>query len=62
MSDFLHDVSTEPETALHVAFLMIPEYTLSTFSNAVGMLRMANRLTERTLYTWSLHSIDGQPV
>lgn len=52
----------EAETALHVSFLMLPEYTLSAFSNAIGILRMANRLTERVLYTWSVHSLDGQPV
>jgi len=52
----------EAETALHVSFLMLPEYTLSAFSNVIGILRMANRLTDRTLYTWSVHSLDGKPV
>lgn len=52
----------EAETALHVCFLMLPEYTLSAFSNAVGILRMANRLTDRELYTWSVCSLDGQPL
>jgi transcriptional regulator GlxA family with amidase domain len=52
----------EAETALHVSFLMLPEYTLSAFSNAIGILRMANRLTDRALYTWSVHSLDGQSV
>ena len=52
----------EAETALRVSFLMLPEYTLSAFSNAIGILRMANRLTDRALYTWSVHSLDGQPV
>ena len=41
---------------------MLPEYTLSAFSNAIGILRMANRLTDRALYTWSVHSLDGQSV
>ena len=52
----------EADTALHVSFLMLPEYTLSAFSNAIGILRMANRLTDRALYTWSVHSLDGQSV
>ena len=52
----------EAETALHVSFLLLPEYTLSAFSNAIGILRMANRLTDRALYTWSVHSLDGQSV
>lgn len=47
---------------MHVGFLMLPEYTLSTFSNAVGILRMANRLSGRELYTWTLRSLDGEPV
>jgi transcriptional regulator GlxA family with amidase domain len=64
MSDLLEPafVDAEIETSLHVGFLLLPEYTLSAFSNAVGMLRMANRLTERQLYTWSVHSVDGAPV
>jgi len=64
MSDLLESafVDAEIETSLHVGFLLLPEYTLSAFSNAVGMLRMANRLTERQLYTWSVHSVDGAPV
>lgn len=55
-------IEMEQETALHVVFLMLPEYTLSAFSNAIGILRMANRLTERQLYTWSIHSVDGASV
>ena len=64
MSDLLEPtfVDAEIETSLHVGFLLLPEYTLSAFSNAVGMLRMANRLTERQLYTWSVHSVDGASV
>jgi transcriptional regulator GlxA family with amidase domain len=63
MSDYIDTnlVEVEPVT-LHVGFIMLPEYSLSTFSNAVGILRMANRLTGKELYGWSLHSVDGQPV
>ena len=52
----------EPNVALHIGFLMMPEYTLSTFSNAVSVLRMANRLSGRQLYRYSVFSIDGEPV
>ena len=52
----------EPNVALHIGFLMMPEYTLSTFSNAVSVLRMANRLSGRELYRYSVFSIDGEPV
>ena len=47
---------------MHFSFLMMPEYTLSAFSNAIGILRMANRLSMRKLYSWSIHSLDGNPV
>ena len=60
-NDFAVD-SVEPLVTLHVGFLLMPEYTLSTFSNAVGMLRMANRLSGRELYRWSTYSLDGEPV
>ena len=41
----------------------MPEYTLSTFANAVGMLRMANRLSGRELYRWSSPTVStGEPV
>jgi transcriptional regulator GlxA family with amidase domain len=62
MSDSIDLNATEAETAVHVCFLMLPEYTLSAFSNAVGILRMANRLTDRRLYSWSVFSLDGQPL
>lgn len=52
----------EPNVPLHIGFLMMPEYTLSTFSNAVSVLRMANRLSGRELYRYSVFSIDGEPV
>ena len=47
---------------LHVGFLMMPEYTLSTFSNAISVLRMANRLSGRELYRYSVFSLDGEPL
>ncbi len=47
---------------MHVGFLLMPEYTLSTFSNAVSVLRMANRLSGRELYRYSVFSLDGEPV
>ena len=52
----------EPVVTLHIGFLLMPEYTLSTFSNAIGILRMANRLSGRELYRWSIYSLDGEPV
>ena len=54
--------SPEVHVTLHIGFLMMPEYTLSTFSNAVSVLRMANRLSGRELYRYSVFSLDGEPV
>ena len=41
---------------------MLPEYTLNTFANAVGVLRMANRQSVQELYRWSTLTLDGKPV
>ncbi len=62
MSDDIAVDPVEPVVTLHVGFLLMPEYTLSTFANAVGMLRMANRLSGRELYRWSTYSLTGEPV
>ena len=55
MSDLLEPafVDAEIETSLHVDFYCYRS-THSAFSNAVGILRMANRLTERQLYAVSI--------
>ncbi len=52
----------EANITVHIGFLMMPEYTLSTFSNAVSVLRMANRLSGRELYKYSVFSLDGESV
>ncbi|MFT4520410.1 MAG: transcriptional regulator GlxA family with amidase domain [Halioglobus sp.] len=46
----------------HIGFLMMPEYTLSPFANAVEVLRMANRQSGRQIYRWSILTLDGKPV
>ena len=47
---------------LHIGFLLMPEYTLSTFANAISVLRMANRLSSEDLYRHSVFSSDGVQV
>src|SRR5579871_4918377 len=32
------------------------------FTNAIEPLRMANYLARETIYHWSVHSLDGDPV
>ncbi|MDD9963119.1 MAG: GlxA family transcriptional regulator [Gammaproteobacteria bacterium] len=51
-----------PNQPLHAGFLLLPRYTLMSLSCAVSVLRMANRLSGQPLYSWSLHSVDGEPV
>lgn len=44
------------------AFLTLPQYSMIALSNAVEPLRMANILTGRTVYEWSIASLDGVPT
>jgi transcriptional regulator GlxA family with amidase domain len=44
------------------AFLTLPQYSMIALSNAVEPLRMANILTGRTVYEWSIASLDGTPT
>lgn len=44
---------------IHLGFLLLPEFTLLAFSSAIEPLRMANRLSGKTLYRWSVITEDG---
>lgn len=46
----------------HFAVVMVPEFTMMPVTSAIEPLRIANRLSEKTLYKWTMHSVDGQPV
>ena len=61
-ADAVNVESSDANVTMHIGFLLMPEYTLSTFSNAVSVLRMANRLSGRELYRYSVFSLDGEPV
>lgn len=45
-----------------VALVLVPEFTMMPVTSAIEPLRLANRLADKQLYKWTLHSIDGQPV
>ena len=45
----------------HFGFLQVPNYSMIAFSSAIEPLRMANRLSGRELYRWSIYTIDGLP-
>lgn len=44
--------------AVHVGFILLPEYSMIAFANAVETLRMANYISRQTLYRWSVISPD----
>ncbi|MCP3687192.1 MAG: GlxA family transcriptional regulator [Gammaproteobacteria bacterium] len=46
----------------HFGFLLVPNYSMIAFSLAIEALRMANRASNKTLYSWSVYTIDGSPV
>ena len=52
-------VQVKPE---HYGFLLVQNYSMIAFSLAVESLRMANRTSGKTLYRWSIYSLDGGPV
>jgi AraC family transcriptional regulator, glycine betaine-responsive activator len=54
--------SKSQSTPQRVALVLVPEFTMMPVTSAIEPLRLANRLAERTLYAWSLHSLDGKPV
>lgn len=44
------------------AFVLLDQFTLLSFAGAVEVLRLANRASAGTPYTWRLLSVDGNPV
>jgi len=48
--------------AFTVGFLLFPNFAMLSFSSVIEPLRIANRLSETTVYRWELLSRDDQPV
>lgn len=44
------------------AMIVVPEFTMMPVTSAIEPMRIANRLAEKTLYKWTIHSVDGKPV
>ncbi len=44
------------------AFLLLRDFTLLAFSSAIEPFRIANQLSQKPLYRWTVVSEDGQPV
>jgi transcriptional regulator GlxA family with amidase domain len=50
------------ELPQHFALVLVPEFTMMPVTSAIEPLRIANRLSEKSLYKWTMHSLDGKPV
>ena len=46
----------------NIALILLPEFTMMPVTAAIEPLRLANRIAEKQLYRWTMHSIDAQPV
>jgi len=50
------------ELPQNFALILVPEFTMMPVTSAIEPLRIANRLSEKILYKWTMHSADGKPV
>ncbi len=50
------------EQTRRFAIVLIPRFSMISFSAVVEPLRLANHVSGRRLYSWTLHSVDGKPV
>lgn len=55
-------MSTDLSSISRVGFLVLDEFTMIAFSSAIEVLRMANYASGEQHYTWSVFTVDGQPV
>ena len=53
---------TVPDAPVEIGFLLLPNFSMGGFVSAVEPLRLANWVSDRTLYRWQLISRDGGPV
>ncbi|WP_372884536.1 GlxA family transcriptional regulator [Shimia sp.] len=59
VAHFELDTTPEPE---NFVFLLLPNLSMLAFSAAIEPLRIANQLTGKVLYRWTMMSEDGQSV
>src|SRR6218665_1462203 len=54
-----HSPDARPRAgSTHIGFILLQDYSMIAFANAVETLRMANYLSRRPLYRWSVVSAD----
>jgi len=47
---------------IRMAFLLVPQFSMMSFSAAIEPLRSANRMSESQLFEWQLVSVEGKAV
>ncbi len=57
--DLEHPVAEKPRRFI---FVLLPNFTMLSFSGALECLRLANFMSGQTLYTWQLVSETSEPV
>ncbi len=55
-------MTQEESGAKNFVFVVLPGMSMIAFASALEPLRLANRLAHRTLYRWTIVSVDGKPV
>jgi AraC family transcriptional regulator, glycine betaine-responsive activator len=56
-------MSLQPGTSLaHFGFLTLRQFSMIAFTNAIEPLRMANYLAAKTIYRWTVYTLDGTPA
>lgn len=51
-----------PENPTEYGFLIVPGFSLIAYAAAIDTLRLANRVSGKTLYSWETISVDGKPI
>lgn len=58
----MSQTDTAQKVKKHFVFLLLGEFTMTAFANAVEPLRIANRFSETQLYTWSFIGETGETL
>ena len=48
------------EPATRIGFVLLRDYSMIAFANAIETFRMANYISRRTLYHWTVVALDGE--
>lgn len=56
------EMRSEYDPGRKFGFLLLPDFSLSAFSSATEVLRLANHVSGQTLYEATTISVDGDPV